>query len=98
MAFDTNGERIRPDEAKRRLSRSGKSKAMRRQDCADDEDYIVFCFREDGDFDIVKNGKISIDEMPDCSLDRTSRSTRAVNRKVSDKKLNFCDRWLRSKN
>lgn len=51
-----------------------------------DEEFIVFCFKEDGAFDVVKNGK------PEAasSLDCTSRnSPRPVNRKVSDSVVYF---------
>lgn len=44
-----------------------------------DEDYIVFCFREDGAFDVVKDGKPETSNRFDCM----SRSSRTVNRKVS---------------
>lgn len=43
-----------------------------------DEDYIVFCFREDGAFDVVKDGKPEASSRFDC----TSRSPRPINRKV----------------
>lgn len=43
-----------------------------------DEDYIVFCFREDGAFDVVKDGKPETSNRFDC----ISRSSRTVNRKV----------------
>ena len=45
-----------------------------------DEDYIVFCFREDGAFDVVKDGKPETSNRFDC----TSRSSRPVSRKVSN--------------
>ena len=52
-----------------------------------DEDYIIFCFREDGAFEIVKNNgnRTYHDQLPSICLDRnttSSRSSRPVNRKV----------------
>ncbi|KAG6675381.1 hypothetical protein I3843_15G093200 [Carya illinoinensis] len=44
-----------------------------------DEDYIVFCFREDGAFDVVKDGKPETSNRFDCM----SRSSRTVNRKLN---------------
>lgn len=45
----------------------------------EDQDYIVFCFREDGEFDVVKNVK----QEGHNSLDSTSsKNSRAINRKV----------------
>uniref|UniRef100_A0A2N9J7M8 Uncharacterized protein n=1 Tax=Fagus sylvatica TaxID=28930 RepID=A0A2N9J7M8_FAGSY len=44
-----------------------------------DEDYIVFCFREDGAFDVVKDGKPETSNRFDC----TSRSSRPVSRKLN---------------
>ncbi|GFY85679.1 hypothetical protein Acr_04g0004170 [Actinidia rufa] len=46
-----------------------------------DEDYIVFCFREDGAIHVVKDGKKT--EWPSNRVDGVDRSpTRPVNRKV----------------
>ncbi|KAM4106829.1 hypothetical protein ACJW30_04G092400 [Castanea mollissima] len=44
-----------------------------------DEEYIVFCFREDGAFDVVKDGKPETSKPFDC----TSRNSRPVNRKLN---------------
>lgn len=46
-----------------------------------DEDYIVFCFREDGAFDVIKDVK-SVKPEPHCGLDLNSRNSRLMNRKV----------------
>lgn len=43
-----------------------------------DEDYIVFCFREDGAFDVMKDGK----------SEGNPRNSRPVNRKVNRKAIN----------
>ncbi|KAK9926168.1 hypothetical protein M0R45_023413 [Rubus argutus] len=46
----------------------------------EDQDYIVFCFREDGEFDVVKNVK----QEGHNSLDSTSsKNSRAINRKLN---------------
>ncbi|XP_060670997.1 protein BREAKING OF ASYMMETRY IN THE STOMATAL LINEAGE [Ziziphus jujuba] len=50
-----------------------------------EEDYIVFCFKEDGDFDVVKDG-YNKSEASSC-IDCRTRSSRPVNRKVSEKGL-----------
>ncbi|XP_022775848.1 protein BREAKING OF ASYMMETRY IN THE STOMATAL LINEAGE-like [Durio zibethinus] len=42
-----------------------------------DEEYIVFCFREDGAFDVVKDNKESEES------NQSSRSSRPVNRKLN---------------
>lgn len=47
--------------------------------CFSDEEYIVFCFRKDGAFDVVKD---DIDSKPEESTE-SSRSSRPVNRKVN---------------
>ncbi|XP_028753757.1 protein BREAKING OF ASYMMETRY IN THE STOMATAL LINEAGE [Neltuma alba] len=47
-----------------------------------DEDYIVFCFREDGAFDVIKDGK-SVKSEPPCGFDGSSRNPRPVNRKLN---------------
>ncbi|XP_040997663.1 protein BREAKING OF ASYMMETRY IN THE STOMATAL LINEAGE [Juglans microcarpa x Juglans regia] len=52
-----------------------------------DEDYIVFCFREDGAFDVVKDGKPETSNRFDCM----SRSSRTVNRK--DDEEEDCIYW-----
>lgn len=44
----------------------------------EDEDYIVFCFKEDGAFDVMKNGN---SEASNC-IDLVSASSRPVSRKV----------------
>ncbi|GMN61717.1 hypothetical protein TIFTF001_030811, partial [Ficus carica] len=47
-----------------------------------DEDYIIFSFREDGNFEVLNNDKT--DEPSTNRLDHTmSRNSRPVNRKVS---------------
>ncbi|PON46433.1 Protein BREAKING OF ASYMMETRY IN THE STOMATAL LINEAGE [Parasponia andersonii] len=56
-----------------------------------DEDYIIFCFREDGAFEVVKNNgnKADHDQLPpSCLAHNTvpSRTSRPVNRK---KQLNY---------
>ncbi|KAJ4838112.1 hypothetical protein Tsubulata_003436 [Turnera subulata] len=45
-----------------------------------DEDYIVFCFREDGDFDVVKGCESEESLEP---LDSASKNARSVNRKLN---------------
>lgn len=45
----------------------------------EDEDYIVFCFKEDGAFDVIKNGNNS--DTSHC-IDLVSTSSRPVSRKV----------------
>lgn len=48
----------------------------------DEEDYIIFCFREDGAFEVLKNDKP--DEVTSNRADSESRiKSRPVNRKVS---------------
>ncbi|KAK0586460.1 hypothetical protein LWI29_007324 [Acer saccharum] len=47
---------------------------------ADDEDYIVFCFSEDGAFDVVKDGK---SEPSSNHIDCTKSSSWPVNRKIN---------------
>ncbi|KAF2312899.1 hypothetical protein GH714_040958 [Hevea brasiliensis] len=44
-----------------------------------DEDYIVFCFKEDGAFDVVKDGKLEALEL----FDSGNRSPRPVVRKLN---------------
>ncbi|XP_054820898.1 protein BREAKING OF ASYMMETRY IN THE STOMATAL LINEAGE [Prosopis cineraria] len=46
-----------------------------------DEDYIVFCFRDDGAFDVIKDGKCVKSELP-SGVDGSSRNSRPVNRKL----------------
>lgn len=45
----------------------------------EDEDYIVFCFKENGAFDVIKNGNNS---ETSHSIDLVSTSSRPVSRKV----------------
>lgn len=45
----------------------------------EDQDYIVFCFKEDGEFDVVKNVKREGHNSMDSS---SSKNSRAINRKV----------------
>lgn len=45
----------------------------------EDQDYIVFCFKEDGEFDVVKNVKQEGHNSMDSS---SSKNSRAINRKV----------------
>ncbi|XVF49904.1 hypothetical protein PTKIN_Ptkin04bG0053400 [Pterospermum kingtungense] len=45
--------------------------------CFSDEEYIVFCFREDGAFDVVKDNSKSEDS------NESSRNSRPVNRKLN---------------
>ena len=56
-------------------NRNGESS---RQLCAD-EDYIVFCFREDGAFDVVKDGETTVHAE---ILNPEPSNSRPVNRKV----------------
>ena len=46
-----------------------------------DEDYIVFCFREDGAFDVIKDGNC-VKSKPPSDIYASSRNSRPVNRKV----------------
>ncbi|KAI9117666.1 hypothetical protein K1719_011832 [Acacia pycnantha] len=50
-----------------------------------DEDYIVFCFREDGAFDVIRDGKC-VKSQPPIGIDGSSRNSRPVNRM-----LNYCE-------
>uniref|UniRef100_A0A803R1C6 Uncharacterized protein n=1 Tax=Cannabis sativa TaxID=3483 RepID=A0A803R1C6_CANSA len=60
-----------------------------------EEDYIIFCFREDGALEVVKNnGNKSTDQnhdqLPSSCLDRytsSSRNSRPVNRKMVEENL-----------
>nr|XP_023878474.1 protein BREAKING OF ASYMMETRY IN THE STOMATAL LINEAGE [Quercus suber] len=52
-----------------------------------DEEYIVFCFREDGAFDVVKDGKPETSKPFDC----TSRNSRPVNRKDEEEDCIYFD-------
>ncbi|CAN6717624.1 unnamed protein product [Malus baccata var. baccata] len=46
---------------------------------SDEEEYIVFCFKEDGAFEVVKNGKVEASNVRDCA---SRNSPRHVNRKL----------------
>ncbi|KAK4844073.1 hypothetical protein QYF36_016139 [Acer negundo] len=60
--------------------RYGSIDSQSQQNIADDEDYIVFCFSEDGAFDVVKDGK---SEPSSNHIDCTRRSSWPVNRKIN---------------
>ncbi|XP_038893854.1 protein BREAKING OF ASYMMETRY IN THE STOMATAL LINEAGE [Benincasa hispida] len=49
----------------------------------EDEDYIVFCFKEDGAFDVIKNGNNS--ETSSHCIDLVSTSSRPLNYSEDDK-------------
>lgn len=49
-----------------------------------EEDYIVFCFKEDGAFDVVKDGYNNKPEASSCIDCTAASSIRPVNRKVSE--------------
>ncbi|XP_062115030.1 protein BREAKING OF ASYMMETRY IN THE STOMATAL LINEAGE-like isoform X2 [Humulus lupulus] len=57
-----------------------------------DDDYIIFCFREDGAFEVVKNNGSKTDnhdQLPSSYLDHhnSSRNFRPVNRKMAEEKF-----------
>lgn len=54
-----------------------------------DEDYIVFCFREDGAFDVIKDGKC-VKSKPPSDIYGRSKNSRPVNRKVHIQPLANC--------
>lgn len=54
-----------------------------------DEDYIVFCFGEDGTFDVIKDGKGGASDHINCMTRESRSSSRPVNRKVSNKLCEF---------
>ncbi|XP_034673198.1 protein BREAKING OF ASYMMETRY IN THE STOMATAL LINEAGE [Vitis riparia] len=48
-----------------------------------DEDYIVFCFGEDGTFDVIKDGKGGASDHINCMTRESRSSSRPVNRKLN---------------
>ena len=54
-----------------------------------DEDYIVFCFGEDGTFDVVKDGRGGASDHPNFMNRESRSSSRPVSRKVSNKLCEF---------
>lgn len=58
-----------------------------------DEDFIVFCFKENGAFDVVKDGKPEAFEL----FDSGQRSPRPVIRKVSKDFISFSSWWVFNK-
>ncbi|KAI9173870.1 hypothetical protein LWI28_007918 [Acer negundo] len=68
--------------------RYGSIDSQSQQNIADDEDYIVFCFSEDGAFDVVKDGK---SEPSSNHIDCTRRSSWPVNRKYEEEDAVYLD-------
>ncbi|KAK3225475.1 hypothetical protein Dsin_005337 [Dipteronia sinensis] len=58
------------------------------ENIADDEDYIVYCFSEDGGFDVVKDGR---SEPSSNHIDCTRRSSWPVNRKYEEEDAVYLD-------
>lgn len=50
----------------------------------EDEDYIVFCFKEDGAFDVMKDSCIKPEAASNCIDCKARSSSRPVNRQVSN--------------
>ncbi|KAK2663436.1 hypothetical protein Ddye_002010 [Dipteronia dyeriana] len=64
------------------------STSQSQQSIAEDEDYIVFCFSEDGGFDVVKDVK---SEPSSNHIDCTRRSSWPVNRKYEEEDAVYLD-------
>ncbi|XP_018501102.2 protein BREAKING OF ASYMMETRY IN THE STOMATAL LINEAGE [Pyrus x bretschneideri] len=109
MAFDMLGE-SRSNETGKKMSRQKNCDRERRlrhstkqakdTSCRprfSDEEYIVFCFKEDGAFEVVKNGKLEASNTIDCASRNSPRpanrklshgqDTRAVERRSNEKRL-----------
>ncbi|KAF3438014.1 hypothetical protein FNV43_RR20770 [Rhamnella rubrinervis] len=57
----------------------------------EDEDYIVFCFKEDGAFDVVKDGYNKSEAASNRIDCRARSSSRPVNRKDEEEDSNYVD-------
>ncbi|TQD74397.1 hypothetical protein C1H46_040064 [Malus baccata] len=98
MAFDTLGE-SRSNETGKKMSRHENCDRERRlrhspkqakdTSCRprfSDEEYIVFCFKEDGAFEVVKNGRVEASNTIDCA---SRNSPRPANRKDEEEEENY---------
>lgn len=95
FVFDTKSIASKGKENSKKMSRQRKHSSPQAKDVVEtkkataaddsswpqfeDEDYIVFCFKENGAFDVIKNGNNS---ETSHSIDLVSTSSRPVNRKV----------------